>query len=128
MYHLCHCTQDNQYHHGCFVLSLYIRYPCSQAFANTLKDFKEKYDLIQCVGVIDGSHIPVKPPELNHMDHYNRKGWYSVIIQAVVDPDNLFRNVNVGWPGSVCVSRIFVNLSLYQMVMDKRFYRVKQDL
>ena len=102
------------------LLSTYIRFPCGEALVNAVKGFKEKWNLPQCVGAIDGSHIPVRPPELNHTDYYNRKGWYSVIIQAVVDSDYLFRNVNVGWPGSVHDSRVFVNSSLYQMVMDKK--------
>ena len=79
---VCHCTQDNQYNQGCLILSTYIRFPCGQVLANAVKDFKEKRNLIQCVGVIDGSHVPVRPSELNQMDYYNMKGWYSVIIQA----------------------------------------------
>ena len=27
--------------------------------------------------------ILVRPPELNHIAYYNRKGWYSVTIYAV---------------------------------------------
>ncbi|XP_062518285.1 uncharacterized protein LOC134193474 [Corticium candelabrum] len=50
-------------------------------------------------GAIDGSHIPITPPVLNHTDYYNRKGWYSVILQAVVDHHQyLFCDINVGWP------------------------------
>ena len=29
--------------------------------------------------------MPVCVPLLNHTDYYNRKGWYLVIVQAVVD-------------------------------------------
>lgn len=52
-----------------------------------IQGFEEKWNLPQCAGAIDGSHIPVKGPLLNHTDYYNRKGWYSIIIQAVVDCD-----------------------------------------
>ena len=47
------------------------------------------------------SHIPISMPVMNHADYYNRKGFYSVIVQAVVDYRCRFMNVYTGWPGSV---------------------------
>ena len=52
--------------------------------------------MVQRAGAINGSHVPVTPPALNHTDYYNRKGWYSVLIQAVVDHKYLFRDICVG--------------------------------
>ena len=71
--------------------------------------FKTKFGMIQCLGSIDGSHIPVMPPALNHTDYYNRKGYYSMILQAVVDHNYMFRDINIGWPGSVHDALVFVN-------------------
>ncbi|KAL0152737.1 hypothetical protein M9458_052460 [Cirrhinus mrigala] len=42
-------------------------------------------ELQNCTGAIDGSHIPVIAPSEDHTDYFNRKGWHSVILQAVVD-------------------------------------------
>ena len=78
--------------------------------------------MIQCAGAINGSHVPVRPPASNHTDYYNRKGWYSMILQAVVDHEYLFWDVYVGWPGSVQTvhdARVFANSSLYQRAHDK---------
>ena len=66
-----------------------------------MSGFKEKLGIPQCAGSIDGSHIPITPPAMNHTDYYNRKGWYSVLLQAVVDHNYLFRDLCIGWPGSV---------------------------
>lgn len=41
--------------------------------------------LIKVMGSIDGTHIPVTAPELGNKDYTNRKGWESLILQAVVD-------------------------------------------
>lgn len=65
-------------------------------------------------------HIPVTPPALNHTDYYNRKGWYSVVLQAVVDHEYLFRDVYVGWPGSVHDARVLANSSLYKKATNKK--------
>lgn len=101
------------------LLTTYITFPTGQALVKVVQGFDEKWNLPQCAGAIDGSHIPVKAPLLNHTDYYNRKGWYSVIIQAVVDCNYLFRDVYVGWPGSVHDARVFANSTLYQKATDK---------
>ena len=75
---------------------------------------KEKWGIIQCAGAIDGSHIPVSAPAGNHTDYYNRIGWYSIVIQAVVDHNYIFRDVYIGWPGSVHDARVFAHSSLYK--------------
>jgi len=65
------------------------------------------------VGSIDGCHIPIMPPASNHTDYYNRKGLYSMILQAVVDYKNMFRDVCVGFPGSVYDARVFKSPGIY---------------
>ena len=74
----------------------------------------------QCAGAIDGSHIPVRAPTLNHTDYYNRKGWYSIIIQAVVDHNYIFQDVCIGWPGSVHDAWVFANSALYQKATSQK--------
>ena len=37
------------------------------------------------VGAIDGSHITIKAPHINHEDYFNRKQNYSINLQGVVD-------------------------------------------
>ena len=43
---------------------------------------------------------PFKTPGEQH-DYYNKKGAYSIILQALVDYEYKFMNSYVGWPGSV---------------------------
>ena len=35
---------------------------------------------------IDGTYLPIIPPRQHHEDYVNRKGYHSIIMQAVVDP------------------------------------------
>ena len=46
--------------------------------------------------------------------HYNRKGYYSILIQVVVDDNYLFWDICVGWLGSVHDACVLVNSSLYR--------------
>ena len=83
------------------LLSVYISFPLGDVLKEVVEGLKEKWDFPQCAGSIDGSLISISLPLMNHTDYYNRKGFYSVIVQAVVDHNCLFRNICVGWPGSV---------------------------
>jgi len=76
--------------------------------------FQSRWGMMQCLGSIDGCHIPVMPLALNYTDYYNRKGWYSIILQAVVDSEYLFQDICVGWPGSVNDSRVLKNSGIYK--------------
>ena len=74
-------------------------------------------DMIQCAGSVDGCHIPILPPANNHTDCYNRKGWYSIVLQAVDHEylyEYLFRYIYVDWPRSVHGARIFANSTLFK--------------
>ena len=75
---------------------LFITFPHGEQLKRVVEGFESKWGMIQCVGSIDGCHISIMPPALNHNDYYNRKGWYSVILQAVVDHDYLFQDICVG--------------------------------
>ena len=77
------------------LMSKYIEFPAGQVLQNIIEGFELKLGFPQCVGAIDVSHIPICAPELNHTEYYNRKGWYSMVVQAVVNHDYLFRDIYV---------------------------------
>ena len=101
--------------------SQYIQFPTGANLQQVINGFESKCQMIQCAGAIDGSHIQVKPPAQNHTDFYNRKGWYSIVLQGVVDHNYLFTDVMVGWPGSVhdAHARVLANSHLYSKAINK---------
>ena len=68
-----------------------------------------------CAGAIDGSHIPITTPLENHAAYVNSKSFHSLVMQALVDDRYLFRDIVVGWPGSVHDARVFSNSELYTL-------------
>lgn len=49
------------------------------------QEFQHKSKVPHVIGAIDGTHITVLPPPDWYRDYVNRKGWPSLVLQAVVD-------------------------------------------
>ena len=91
-----------------------IIFPTTESEINEVTNgFKRIGFFSNVIGAIDGSHIPIKAPHLFPVDYFNRKGFYSIVLQAVVDHKKKFLDICVGWPGSTHDSRILVNSNLY---------------
>ena len=93
--------------------------------------FANRRGLLNCVGAVDGeyhrdddqaaslnlpnilfhpgSHILVRRPDATSLAYRNRKGYDSIILQAVVASDMSFLDIDVGWPGAVHDQRVFEN-------------------
>ncbi|CAB5124125.1 unnamed protein product [Rhizophagus irregularis] len=91
-----------------------IVFPNTESEINEITNgFKGTGRIPNVIGAIDGSHIPIKAPHLFPVDYFNRKGFYSIVLQAVVDHKKSFLDICVGWPGSTHDSRILINSNLY---------------
>jgi hypothetical protein len=75
--------------------------------------------LQKVIGAIDGSHIPIKVPSENRHVYINRKGFYSVVLQAVCNHKLVFTDCFVGWPGSTHDARVLRRSDLFQRIEDK---------
>ncbi|KAM7287999.1 uncharacterized protein ISCGN_031688, partial [Ixodes scapularis] len=64
-----------------------------------IREFQAALEFPQGIGALDGCHFPISPPKVNASDYHNYKGWYSIILLALVDHRYRFRYVNVGTPG-----------------------------
>ncbi|CAM5160696.1 unnamed protein product [Eretmochelys imbricata] len=60
-----------------------------------------------------GMHIPILGPDHLGSQYINRKGYFSLVLQALVDHKECFTNINVGWSGKVHDARIFRNSGLF---------------
>ena len=109
------------------LLPEYIKIPTGAALDENVKHFRLDHCFPQCVGAVDGTHIPIVSPKECPADYYNRKGWHSIILQGTVDHAGRFIDVYVGWPGRVHDVRVFSNSSLYHKGQSNRLFPSVQE-
>ena len=78
------------------LLLLYIRVPTGDHLHDVVEGFSCRWGFPQCVGAIDGTHIPIVTPTEIALNYFNRKGWYSVLMQALVSYDYTFLDIYIG--------------------------------
>ncbi|KAK8531743.1 hypothetical protein V6N13_131102 [Hibiscus sabdariffa] len=90
-----------------------------------MKEIKEEFELISGVPNIGGSihttHVPIIAPKVNVAAYFNRrhternqKTSYSITVQGVVDREGIFRDICIGWPGSMPDDQVLEKSALFQ--------------
>ncbi|CAM5149071.1 unnamed protein product [Natator depressus] len=75
-----------------------------------------------CGGAIDRTLIPILEPDHQGSQYINRKGYFSRVLQALVDHKGRFTNINVGWPGKVHDARVFRNSGLFKWLQQGVYF------
>ena len=91
----------------------FLSIPKGDDLREVMRLYKQKWGFPLCAGAVDGTHIRIQAPAEDHTDYVNRKNYHCIVMQALVDSRYLFRDVVVGWPGSVHDARVLSNSELY---------------
>ncbi|XP_057772258.1 protein ALP1-like [Salvia miltiorrhiza] len=95
----------------------HLRWPSTEEELSKIKcKFEKIRGLPNCCGAIDTTHITMlltsSDPEADCW--LDCRGKHSMILQAVVDPDLKFLNINAGWPGKMNDSSVLQSSSLFR--------------
>ena len=67
------------------LLPQYVYIPKGEKLKEVVEGYETYWGFPQAAGSIDGSHIPILHPDESASNYYNHKGYYFIIMQAMVD-------------------------------------------
>ncbi|XP_075739831.1 putative nuclease HARBI1 isoform X1 [Rhipicephalus microplus] len=85
----------------CSLAAEHIRFPTTMRAANAMAiAFSQIAGFPKVLGCIDGTHVQIKPPKGQEHLCRNRKGLYTINVQAICDAEGVITQLTSKWPGS----------------------------
>ncbi|XP_045507136.1 putative nuclease HARBI1 [Colias croceus] len=83
---------------------------CNEEIRKCQEEFYKIARFPRVISAIDGTHVRIQSPGGNTAENYrNRKGFFSLNVQAMCSADLMFQDVVARWPGSTHDCMIFAN-------------------
>lgn len=92
------------------------------------KDFWIRWNFPNCVGAIDGKHVRLVAPSNTGSLFYNYKGYFSIVLLAIVDANYKFTVVDVGSYGKEGDAGIFNKSELGHVVQNGNIFPAPEYL
>ncbi|KAG0724484.1 putative nuclease HARBI1 [Chionoecetes opilio] len=81
-------------------------------------NWMRRWNFPHVIGAIDGKHVACKAPANTGSDYYNYKGFFSIILLAVVTSDYKFMWIDVSGKGSTSDAHLY-NASVLREALEK---------
>ncbi|XP_071497092.1 putative nuclease HARBI1 [Diadema antillarum] len=78
-----------------------------QGWKQLAEDWYQRWNFPHTVGAIDGKHVACKAPANSGSTYYNYKGFFSIILFAMVDADYKFIYIDASSNGSASDAQIY---------------------
>ena len=83
-------------------------------------NFATRWNFEHALGALDGKHVAIKCPKKSGSIYYNYKGFYSIVLMALVDADYNFIWVDAGSNGSASDAQIWNSCELRDLVEENK--------
>lgn len=87
--------------------------PTTERWLQIGEGFKKRANFPNCIGCVDGKHIRIEKFSKSGTMNFNYKGYFSIVLLALVDSDYRFVYVDIGSYGKDCDSAIFQRTNFY---------------
>ncbi len=93
--------------------------PTNETCKQIESDFAAEWNFPNCCGAIDGKHVRIRAPSLTGSLNYNYKGFFSIVMMAVVDAKYKFILVDIGATGSQSDGGILLRSAIGKAIEEK---------
>ena len=99
----------------------YLRCPTSpDEWKELEREFRIRWNVPHALGALDGKHVALKKPKNSGALYHNYKGFFSIVMLALVDGQYKFRWVDAGTARSCSDAQIFNACQLKRRIEDGR--------
>lgn len=99
----------------------YLKWPDDEGLRRIKDEFESISGIPNVVGSMYTTHIPIIAPKNSVAAYFNRrhternqKTSYSITVQGVVDPNGVFTDICIGYPGSMPDDQVLEKSTLFQ--------------
>ncbi|CAH9076731.1 unnamed protein product [Cuscuta europaea] len=103
----------------------YIQWPDEERMRGIQDEYESISGIQNVIGSMYTTHIPIIAPKISVAAYFNKrhternqKTSYSITVQGVVDPNGVFTEVCIGWPGSMSDDQVLEKSAIYQRAKD----------
>lgn len=84
------------------------------------KEYYRQWNFPHCVGAMDGKHVSLQAPINSGSDFFNYKGYFSIVLLALVDANYCITYVSVGCQGRLSDGGVFAHSALKELLENSQ--------
>ncbi|XP_076949497.1 protein ANTAGONIST OF LIKE HETEROCHROMATIN PROTEIN 1-like [Bidens hawaiensis] len=94
----------------------HLKWPDDNNLQSVKNEFEKTFNLPNCCGAIDATHIIMTLPAVQTSDDWcDQVKNYSMLVQGIVDDKSRFLDIVTGWPGGMTIPKLLKFSGFYKL-------------